>query len=58
MDSAQIGQYGEQHIAYWLRDNGYTTNQNTRLPGSTDIEADGKESILVQVKTAVTPNQP
>jgi flagellar hook protein FlgE len=58
MDSAQIGQYGEQHVAARLRSNGYTTNQNTRLPGSTDIEADGKESILVQVKTAVSPNQP
>ena len=58
MDSAQIGQYGEQHVDAWLRTKGYTTNQNTRLPGSTDIEADGEESILVQVKTAVSPNQP
>ncbi len=58
MDAAQIGQYGEQHVAAWLRQRGYTVNRNTRLPGSTDIEADGKETILVQVKTAVSPSEP
>lgn len=58
MDAAQIGNYGEQHVASWLRLKGYTVNQNTRLPGSTDIEADGQERILVQVKTAVSPNEP
>ena len=58
MDAAQIGQYGEQHVASWLRGQGYTVNQNTRLPGSTDIEADGQERILVQVKTAGSPNEP
>ncbi len=58
MNSAQIGEYGEQHVASWLRQNGYTVLQNTKLPGSTDIEADGEESILVQVKTAVRPDEP
>ena len=58
MDAAQIGQYGEQHVAAWLRQKEYAVNQNTRLPGSTDIEADGQESILVQVKTAVSPDEP
>ena len=58
VDTAQIGQYGEQHVAAWLRQQGYTVNQNTKLPGSTDIQADGPKSILVQVKTAVPPNEP
>ena len=58
MDPAQIGQYGEQHVAAWLRQRGYVVRQDTRLPGSTDIEADGQESILVQVKTAVSPEEP
>ena len=58
MDAAQIGLHGEQHVAAWLRQKGYSVNQNTRLPGSTDIEADGQESILVQVKTAVSPTEP
>jgi Holliday junction resolvase-like predicted endonuclease len=54
-----IGQVGEKAVAAWLRGNGYSVNQNTALPGSTDIEAvSQKASLLVQVKTAVYPNQP
>jgi hypothetical protein len=58
MDTVQIGDIGERHVAAWLRQNGYTVMQNTKLPGSTDIEADGPASLLVQVKTAAFPSEP
>ena len=58
MDTSQIGQYGEKYVAAWLKAQGYTVKQNTKLPGSTDIEADGQASILVQVKTAISPSEP
>lgn len=53
----QIGQAGERIVAAWLATKGYRTNVDTKLPGSTDIEASGTNtSLLVQVKTAVSPN--
>jgi len=55
---AQIGKIGEHHVATWFQLNGYTVTLNARLPGSTDIEADGRAAILVQVKTAVHPEEP
>ena len=58
LSTSQIGTIGENHAARWLVARGYKTNVNTKLPGSTDIEADGQEKILVQVKTAVHPMQP
>ena len=59
LSSAQVGDYGEKHVAAWLRTNNYTVNQNTKLPGSTDIEAVGTtKSLLVQVKPAVWPSVP
>ena len=58
MNTAQIGEIGERHVAAWLGKQGYTVTQNTRLPGSTDIQANGQEPILVQVKTAVSPEEP
>lgn len=54
----QIGQAGERIVNQWLRNNGYSTNLDTRLPGSTDIEANGtKASLLVQVKSSVQPSE-
>jgi hypothetical protein len=54
-----IGKIGENIVGQWLRDNGYTKNVDTKLPGSTDIEAKGRNgNRLVQVKTAITPNEP
>lgn len=53
---ADIGHTGESRVVAWLRANGFTVEVwDTRAPGATDIEARG---ILVQVKTAVTPNAP
>jgi len=55
----EIGQAGEQIVNQWLRSNGYSTNLDTRLPGSTDIEAKSTNtSLLVQVKSSVQPSQP
>ncbi|MBM3475593.1 MAG: hypothetical protein FJX75_20200 [Armatimonadetes bacterium] len=56
--AAEIGAAGEAHAAEWLKSKGYTATVNTRLPGSTDIEADGPASLLVQAKSAVYPNAP
>jgi hypothetical protein len=54
-----IGKIGEQLAAAWLGANGWQCYRNTQLPGATDIQGTrGKESILVQVKTAVYPNSP
>jgi len=55
----QVGQAGEKIVGAWLAGRGYTTNIDTKLPGSTDIEAVGSTaSLLVQVKTAVSPSGP
>jgi hypothetical protein len=56
----QIGAAGEQIVGDWLKANGYPkVVVNTKLPGSTDIEADGAtRKLLVQVKTAQKPSWP
>ena len=52
----QIGAFGEKHVADALRQTSHTgIKVNTQSPGSTDIETD---NVLVQVKTAVAPNNP
>lgn len=59
LTSAEIGYYGERHVANWLAANGYTCHQNTQLPGCTDVDAVGSQkSLFVQVKTAISPNSP
>lgn len=59
MLSVDIGQAGEGIVADYLRNKGYSVEQNTRLPGSSDIEARGNPtSLLVQVKTSLHPNDP
>ncbi len=58
--SAQIGQAGEAAVVTALKKEGWSiTNWNTQVPGSTDIEASsGKKKLLVQVKSAITPDSP
>lgn len=59
--STEIGQIGEKLVAEYLKNvKGYhKVIQNTKGPGATDIEAIGtKIRLLVQVKTAVLPNEP
>ncbi len=57
--ATEIGLAGERIVNVWLVDNGYSTNLDTRQPGSTDIQASGqKTNLLVQVKSAITPNVP
>jgi Holliday junction resolvase-like predicted endonuclease len=57
LKAAEVGIAGERHAVAWLRTNGWQCYRNTQLPGATDIEAtQGRQSILVQVKTAVYPN--
>lgn len=59
LKAPDIGKIGEQIVASALAASGWQGCRNTQLPGATDIEATrGKESILVQVKTAVYPNLP
>ena len=54
-----IGQTGERIVGIYLQQKGYRTNVDTKLPGSTDIEAIGNTtSLLVQVKSAILPNTP
>jgi len=56
---AEVGRAGEHAAARVLGDKGYQTNIDTKAPGSTDIEARGTNvSLLVQVKTAMTPGLP
>lgn len=59
--SSNIGHEGERCVVNELRSIGYEhTNWNTRLSGSTDIEAwtDNGNILIVQVKSAVYPNRP
>lgn len=59
MDTVEIGNIGEKHVVAWLKTKNFSNiSHDTRLPGSTDIEADGKESLLIQVKTAIYPSSP
>jgi len=57
LTAAQIGTIGEVHATEWLKAKGFSCTRNTKLPGATDIEANGNPtSLLVQVKTAVWPS--
>lgn len=57
--TVEVGTIGEKIAAAFLKGKGYDTNVDTKLPGSTDIEATSKgASLLVQVKTGVEPNEP
>jgi Holliday junction resolvase len=59
MESGDSGNVGERIIEAVLKTDGWTCKRNTQLPGSTDIEArKGARAILVQVKTATSPNTP
>ena len=50
----------EKAVVNWLRQKGWEiTRWDTQTPGSTDIEArSGNKKLLVQVKSAIYPNQP
>jgi Holliday junction resolvase len=56
----QIGEAGERIVVDWLKAKGCTIDRwDTQSPGSTDIEASWPtKRLLVQVKSAVAPNQP
>jgi hypothetical protein len=56
----QVGQAGEAVVVEWLKSKGYKILVwDTRSPGSSDIEAQHSSAhILVQVKSAILPNQP
>jgi hypothetical protein len=57
--TTQIGNVGESLAAPALMDMGYQTNVDTRLPGSTDIEAiQNGRKLLVQVTATVWPSTP
>jgi len=58
--AAQIGQAGEAAAVAALKKEGWTIAVwNTQAPGATDIEASsGAKKLLVQVKTAVSPDVP
>jgi hypothetical protein len=56
---AQIGDAGERIVSRSLGAKGWATNIDTKLPGSTDIEARGTNAgLLIQVKTAIAPRVP
>ena len=57
----EIGQVGERIVVQRLEEAGYTIKRwDTESPGSTDIEAESSAGhiLLVQVKSAVHPNEP
>ena len=57
--SADIVRIGEQIIATHLVEEEYRTNIDTKSPDYPYIEALGfTKNLLVQVKTAVSPNEP
>ena len=57
--SQNVGSRGEAVVREDLRAKEWAVLQNTRLPGSTDIEATkNNSSILVQVKSALHPSAP
>jgi hypothetical protein len=63
MESGHIGGYGERHAAACLAEQGWSCHRNTQQPGATDIMGTATSNgatvrVLVQVKTAVVPNQP
>ena len=58
--AADVGRVGEGATVAYLKNKGFTvTSWNTQGPGATDIEAvAGQKGLLVQVKSAVSPNSP
>ncbi|HAU37994.1 MAG TPA: hypothetical protein DCX07_09800 [Phycisphaerales bacterium] len=58
--AASIGHAGEGVVVTYLKAKGYRiTCWDTQGPGATDIEAAGTQAtLLVQVKSAVWPNEP
>jgi Holliday junction resolvase-like predicted endonuclease len=58
--SSDVGQAGESAVVAELKKLGYRiTSWDTQGPGATDIEAaSSMTTLLVQVKTAVSPNAP
>ncbi|MHA1228649.1 MAG: hypothetical protein ACTSPV_18140 [Candidatus Hodarchaeales archaeon] len=59
-DSYDVGLAGEKAVVNWLNQKGWEiTRWDTDAPGATDIEArSGNKKLLVQVKSAIYPNQP
>lgn len=55
-----VGSAGEKAVVDELKSKGWIILRwDTNLPGSTDIEAQsGSKKILVQVKSAIAPNEP
>jgi len=59
MELRHIGNIGERLVEEYLAAKGYLCHRNTRSPGSSDIEAVARSAtLLVQVKTAIYPEQP
>jgi hypothetical protein len=57
--TVQVENVGERLVIGWLAERGYSTNLDTSIPGSTDIEARGRQvNLLIQVRTAESPNTP
>lgn len=57
--ASAIGHGGERAVANQLMRWGYRGNWDTRLPGSTDIEAwNSVRHLVIQVKSALYPNSP
>lgn len=58
-DASEIGRAGERFIVEGLRNEGFRVEWDTRLPGSADIDAaNSNRHLLIQVKSAVYPNEP
>jgi Holliday junction resolvase-like predicted endonuclease len=60
VSSGDVGRAGESTVVAELKKLGYRiTSWDTQGPGATDIEAaSSTTTLLVQVKTAVSPNAP
>jgi hypothetical protein len=60
MDNTRVARSGEEHAARQLKDWGFTVKIHSRHPNSSDLEAGfpNKTGILVQVKTALCPEEP
>ena len=57
MTAVDVGRAGEAVIVKELQAKGYTIIRwDTQSPGSSDIEANTGTHLLVQVKSAVSPN--
>lgn len=59
-ESTNLGAIGEAFVVGWLRAKGYIIDVwDTKLPGSCDIDCHSSDRrLLVQVKTAIQPNEP